>query len=86
MPVECLGETAVSRVAEIAVTLVAAVLPNFTAVTMSSPVPVIVTVVPPVLGPADGDTAEIAGAAAVAVKTSALDVAPAPPVLATVTS
>ena len=44
--------------------MVARLPPNFTARALARPVPVIVTVVPPVSGPADGFSADTTGAAA----------------------
>ena len=48
------GEVAVIEVAELTVKLVALAAPNFTALALDSAVPVIVTDVPPVVGPAFG--------------------------------
>ena len=58
------GEVAVIEVAELTVKLVALVAPNLTAVAPDSAVPVIVTDVPPVVGPAFGATEVTAGVAA----------------------
>ena len=55
------GEVAVIEVAEMTVTLVALVAPNFTAVAPDNEVPVMVTDVPPVVGPAFGATDVTAG-------------------------
>lgn len=57
------GDVAVMDVAEFTVKLVALAVPNFTAVAPLSVVPVIVTVVAPVLGPLAGLTAVTTGAA-----------------------
>ena len=57
------GEVAVTWVAELTVKLVAAVAPKFTAVEPVNPVPLIVTVVPPVAGPDVGEIEVTAGAA-----------------------
>ena len=56
------GETAVTVVALTTVTVVAGVVPNFTEVAAVRLVPVIVTVVPPVIGPVFGLIAVTAGA------------------------
>jgi hypothetical protein len=58
------GEVAVIEVAELTVKLAALVAPNFTAVAPDNAEPVIVTEVPPVAGPAFGETDVTAGAAA----------------------
>ena len=58
------GEVAVIEVAELTVKLVALVAPNFTALALDSEVPVMVTDVPPVVGPAFGATDVTAGAPA----------------------
>ena len=50
------GDVAVIWVAELTVTPVAAVAPKVTAVAPVKPVPVIVTVEPPVCGPAVGES------------------------------
>jgi hypothetical protein len=57
------GEVAVTVVAFTSVTLVAAFAPNSTAVAPVRFVPLIVTVVPPPVGPEDGLTAVTVGAA-----------------------
>ena len=57
------GETAVISVAETTVKLPARTVPKMTLVAPEKPVPVIVTVVPPDVGPELGDTAATAGAA-----------------------
>ena len=57
------GDVAVIEVAELTVKLVALVAPNFTAVAPVNPVPVIVTDVPPVVGPAVGEIDVTVGAA-----------------------
>ena len=54
LPKEPAGEAAVICVAFTTVTFVAAVPSKLTAVAPVKPVPVIVTVVPPVVGPLDG--------------------------------
>jgi hypothetical protein len=59
--------------------------PNETSVTSDNPVPVMVTIVPPVRGPLDGETPVTAGGATY-VNPSASDVALVPPVVVTVTS
>lgn len=51
------------EVAELTVKLVAAVAPNVTAVTPVKPVPVIVTTVPPAVGPEVGEIEPTVGAA-----------------------
>jgi len=56
------GETAVIDVAELTVTLVAAVAPNLTVLPEANPVPVIVTDVPPAVLPAVGLIAVTVGA------------------------
>ena len=58
------GETAVILVAEATLKLVAATPPKRTLVAPVNPVPVMVTVVPPVVGPEVGEMAVMAGAAA----------------------
>ena len=50
------GEVAVALVDELTVTLVAAVLPNFTVIPLAKPVPVRVTDVPPATEPVAGLT------------------------------
>ena len=50
------GLVAVMLVGLLTVKLVAAVVPNITAVAFVKPVPVIVTLVPPAVGPAEGAT------------------------------
>jgi hypothetical protein len=54
VPADSAGETAVNCVEETNVTPVAAVEPNVTLASGTNPVPVIVTVVPPAVGPASG--------------------------------
>ena len=56
------GDVAVIEVAELKVKPVAGVAPNVTAVTPVKLVPVIVTVVPPVTGPAVGEIEVTVGA------------------------
>jgi len=58
------GDVAVIEVAELTVKLVALAAPNFTAVAPVNAVPVMVTDVPPVVGPAFGATDVTVGAAA----------------------
>ena len=55
VPAEPAGAVAVIWVALFTVYVVAAVLPNFTAVAPVKPVPVIITDVPPAVGPAFGE-------------------------------
>jgi hypothetical protein len=55
------GATALMRFEFITVKLEAAMLPKFTALTDAKPVPLIVTGVPPVEGPLDGDKLVIVG-------------------------
>src|SRR3954454_5483301 len=55
------GEVASTSVSLTTLKSVAAMLPKFTAEVLVSPVPVIVTIVPPVLGPDVGLTAVIVG-------------------------
>ena len=57
------GEVAVIWVAEFIVKLEALAVPNFTAVASVNPVPLIVTVVPPAVGPLVGDIDVTVGAA-----------------------
>jgi hypothetical protein len=61
----CAGETTVACVAEFTVIepLAAAVVPNSTVIPAANPVPVIVTVVPPAIGPALGEMPVIVGLA-----------------------
>jgi ABC-type methionine transport system permease subunit len=61
-------------------------LPNFTAVALPRLVPVIVTVVPPVVGPDAGEIPVTVGPAAVYVNLSAGVFAEVPPGVVTVTS
>jgi hypothetical protein len=63
VPAEPAGEVAVIDELEFTVTPVAALDPKLTAVAPVRSVPVIVTDVPPVAGPAEGDTAVTVGAA-----------------------
>ena len=56
------GATAVIDVAELTVTLVAATLPKLTVLPDANPVPVMVTEVPPAVGPLVGLTAVTVGA------------------------
>ena len=56
-PADSAGATAVIDVAELTVTPVAAVDPNFTVFPEANPVPVMVTEVPPAVGPLVGLTA-----------------------------
>ena len=62
VPAACAGTVAVSWASETTVRLVAAVVPNLTAVAPVKFVPVIVTVWPPVVDPAFGLTPETAAA------------------------
>jgi hypothetical protein len=62
-PADPAGSVAVIDVAELMVKLVAAVAPNLTALTPAKLVPVIVTDVPPGVGPTPGLTAVTVGAA-----------------------
>lgn len=62
-PADSAGEVAVTWVAEFTVKLVAAVVPNFTALAPVKLVPVMVTLVPPDVGPEEGLTAVTVGAA-----------------------
>ena len=55
VPLACAGDVTVIDVADVTVTLVAAVVPKETVVVLVNPVPVIVTVVPPVAGPVAGE-------------------------------
>ena len=57
VPLACAGDVAVIDVADVTVTLVAAVVPKETVVVLVvvNPVPVIVTVDPPVAGPVAGE-------------------------------
>ncbi len=79
------GETALTEVLERTSTLVAAVVPNMTALAPRSPVPVMMTVVPPAGRPATGLTAVTTGGASY-VNWSATTSALVPPALVTVTS
>ena len=63
MPAAPAGLVAVICVAEMTVTLVAAIVPKSTFVALARFVPVIVTVVPPAEGPAAGLTPVTVGAA-----------------------
>ena len=65
-PAEPAGAVAVIEVALLTVTLVALVVPNFTALALVNAVPVTVTLVPPLVGPADGLTLVTVGRAAYA--------------------
>ena len=55
VPADSAGEVAVINVAEFTVTAVAATEPNITVAPVAKPVPVMVTDVPPVVGPDIGD-------------------------------
>ncbi|BBH18908.1 hypothetical protein Back11_02530 [Paenibacillus baekrokdamisoli] len=79
------GAVAVICVAESTVKDVAAVAPNVTAVAPDRFVPVNVTLVPPDVGPDDGEMLVIVGAA-MYVNWSAADVVDVPPVVVTLTS
>ena len=61
VPADSAGEIAVSEVAELYFTLVAAVEPNFTVADEVKFVPVIVTLVPPAVDPEVGFIDEIVG-------------------------
>jgi len=61
-PADSAGATAVIEVAELTVTLVAATLPKLTVLPDANPVPVMVTEVPPAVGPLVGLTAVTVGA------------------------
>ena len=63
VPAACAGASAVSCVEEVKVTDVAGVVPKLTVVAAVKLVPVIVTVLPPLVGPAFGATAVIVGTA-----------------------
>jgi hypothetical protein len=58
------GEVAVRRVAELYVTLAAAIVPNVTVDALVNPVPLIVTAVPPTTGPFAGEILVTVGAGA----------------------
>ena len=62
VPLTCAGVTTVNVVGDANVTLVAATPPKETVVVFVNPVPVIVTVVPPVTGPDEGVMPVTAGA------------------------
>jgi hypothetical protein len=64
VPASPAGEVAVTLVSLTTVNEVAAVLPKLTAVAPVNPLPVMVTTVPPAIGPALGRTAVTAGTAA----------------------
>ena len=80
----CAGEVAVIWVAETTVKPEAAVVPKWTAVAPVKLVPVMVTEVPPAVGPEVGATEPTVGAAT-NVKWSAGEVADVPPAVVTVT-
>ena len=61
-PAACAGAVAVIEVAFTTFTPVAAVPPKLTAVPVRKPVPVIVTAVPPLVLPEDGETLVTVGA------------------------
>ena len=61
-PTVCAGVTTVSAVGDVNVMLVAGVVPKETVVVFVNPVPVMVTVVPPVTDPDDGATPVTVGA------------------------
>jgi hypothetical protein len=63
VPAVPVGDVAVIELALFTVTPVAAVAPNFTVAPETNPLPVIVTLVPPANGPAEGLTAVTVGAA-----------------------
>jgi hypothetical protein len=86
VPADAAGEVAVIDVLELTVTLLAAwPAPNATVVPETNPVPVIVTDVPPAVGPALGLTARTAGVGSNA-NWSAVLVAEVPPGVVTVRS
>ena len=62
VPADSAGEVAVIDVAEFTVTAVAATEPNITVASVAKPVPVMVTVVAPVVGPEVGEMAVTLGA------------------------
>ena len=73
-PAAAAGAVTVRLVAVAAVT-VPATVPNFTlslAIVVSNPVPVIVTAVPPMVGPAVGEMESMAGAGAAASATTGM--------------
>jgi hypothetical protein len=78
-PAACAGAIAVICVPETTVNFVAATDPKRTLVAPVRPVPVMVTLVPPAVGPEDGAIAVIVGAAAWKVNTSAVTEALVPP-------
>jgi len=80
------GEVAVMEVAEFTTTPVAAFVPNTTVALLRKLVPVIVTDVPPVVGPVLGLTEETAGVTALKVNRSEGLVGDVPPEVVTVTS
>jgi hypothetical protein len=63
VPADSVGDVAVIEVSELTVMAVAAVVPNMTAVAPVKPVPVIMTGVPPAVGPTPGLRAVTVGAA-----------------------
>ncbi|MGA8724369.1 MAG: hypothetical protein WB565_04965, partial [Acidimicrobiales bacterium] len=71
----CAGEVAVIWVSETTVKVEAAVVPKVTAVAAVKPVPVMVTEVPPAVGPEVGATELTVGTGAIKVKWSAEEVA-----------
>ena len=62
-PADCAGDTAVIWVPDTTVKLDAGTVPNITADTSVNPVPVMVTEVPPAVGPAAGETCFTVGRA-----------------------
>ena len=86
VPAPCAGDVAVIDVAEFTVTPVAAVPPKLTVAPVRKFVPVIVTDVPPPVGPDVGTIDVTAGATALYVNWSAPEVADVPPDVVTVTS
>ena len=64
VPATWASVTAVTFVGDVTVKLVAAVVPNVTEVAPNRPVPVMATVVPPLVVPEVGVTEEIVGAGA----------------------
>jgi hypothetical protein len=85
VPADSAGEVAVIWVALSTVKLDASTEPNFTAVAFVKPVPVIVTELPPAVGPEDGLTFVTVGAET-KVNWSAVLVALVPPTVVTVMS
>src|SRR5579863_756567 len=85
VPADSAGDVAVICVPELTVKVVAAVPPKFTALAPDRLVPVMMTVVPPAVGPLVGLSEDTVGAAT-NVNWSPLEVAEVPPAVVTVTS